>query len=91
MPVDSEYSGYNPEGEGCAWCFLLMVIDILCKSIDYLALSNGKIMTGYGIFMGYILVLINIVECIRKPPNDILGVKNSDPEIHQIVNKKGAN
>ena len=57
MPVESEYSGYNPEGEGCAWVLSLMVIDIFAKVLIISHfLLNGKIMTVYGIFMGYILV-----------------------------------
>ena len=43
-------------------------------------------MKVYGIFMGYILVPINIVEYIRESPNDILDVKISD--IYQTVTKK---
>ena len=56
-----------------------MVIGIFAKIIIILHFLIGKSMTIYGIFTGYILVPINILECIREPPNDILNVKNSDP------------
>ena len=37
------------------------------------------IMKVYDILTGYILVPINIVECIREPPNNIREVKIGDP------------
>ena len=42
MPVDNEYSGYNPEGESCVWMHLLMVIDIFANIliILYFLLEN---------------------------------------------------
>ena len=39
---------------------------------------TGKSMKICGIFMGYIIVPVNIVEYIRESPNDILDVKNGD-------------
>ena len=79
MPVDNEYSGYNPEGAGCVWVLFKMLTDIFAIIMIILHFLIRKMMTVYGIFTGYILVPINVVECIREPSNDILDVKISDP------------
>ena len=56
-----------------------MVNDIFANIMIILHFLIRKMMKVYCILMGYILVPINIVECIREPPNDILNVKISDP------------
>ena len=58
----------------------LIVIDNFTKIMIILHFLNGtimKIMKIGGIFMGYIIVPINIVEYIRESLNGI-HVKNSD-------------
>ena len=55
-----------------------MVIDIFAKIMIILHFLFGKIMKVYGIFMKYISVPINIVECISESSNDIQDVKISD-------------
>ena len=71
MPVENEYSGLCM----CVWVLFLIVIDIFAKVMIVLHFLIGKIMKVYGIFLGYILVHINTVECMREPPNDILNCK----------------
>ena len=55
-----------------------MAIDIFATIMIILHFLIGKIMKIYGIFKGYVLVPLDIVACIREPPNDILDVKISD-------------
>ena len=56
-----------------------MAMDIVAKIMIILDFLIRKCNKVYGIFMGYILVPINIVECIKEPPTDILDMKTSYP------------
>ena len=57
--------------------FLKMMIDIFAIIMINLHFLIGKNIKVYGIFTGYILVPINIVDCIRCI-NEKLDVKISD-------------
>ena len=60
-------------------CSFKMVNDIFTKNIDFLALSYLKNDESLWYIHRIYSSTHNIVECIREPLNDILGVKISDP------------